>query len=723
LGLSLPIYEWDDLARYAAWGSMIYSRGSISPQIYSYPLLVPLLYTYGFLVSGFRNDYLIKIIPIIFGLLTLALTYLVSSEIITKKKPYPIISVFFVLCFVPFFDWFHLGYVDIPAAFYFVGTFYVFYNSIKNLKRTNYWLLTGIFLGLALWSKQQTITAVFSFLLASFVVYKSNKKAYLDTVYKISLSNTLYTLFVAFLIAAPWYIRDYLIVGSPLQIPILESDPTINNLFLFVNNWQNVGYFASTFFQFSLYFFPFLLFVPATTGITVDKKYIKIISLILLMLGLFTGVYQYYIYHLTVPLTARLLIVWGIFIFIYGSLFFKKTIFILHSPILFILIWFLPLYLIWWLRYTTIFRYLITLIPFFSLIFVFTLEHFLSNLQIKRYTNLVTLFVIILVTGFAIPHFGGLLMGHDLTHIFENPATKEKLYYGDIVDAAAYLQHNAPPDAKIVSTDNRLAYFSPLQNYFNITPAYLSDLIHFDYYVLNIYTLEAYQIRKNNNLEVYNNLINKNTSVFDEVYTTKNYTIYKIKVTQSDFTPNDSIINDIITNQSTVNSQKEITQIGTVYLPVVLPGMWNYKLKILNDNKSLFLDHIFYNGAKTINNIASKRLLEAYSVCIKSNRCELAKQPLNDFRSVFDRIINNSTNNNYLLDDGTYYLIADLRSDLNQWGIILAKLAATNSSITSLSQEIIKNDFLPSITRLTDITSRKEPVFGYYNNNNIWVEK
>jgi len=705
-----PISQWDDLVRYAAWGNSIFFRGEIGPHIRSYPILIPLLYTYGFLSSGFRNDYLIKLVPFVFGLLTLGLTYVVANDFFEKRKYRGLLAVFFVLCFVPFFDWLHLGYVDIASSFYFFGAFYFFYLYVKEGKFLSF---LGLFLGLSLWAKQQTMIIFASVFLASLLIFISQKKRILDYDFKVSFKKLFPSFLLAFLIFFPWYLRDFLLTGIPVQLPVLESAPTVEAFFPFIHNWESVGYYASAFFQMALFFVLFDLFLPSQKGISFKRKYLWGIAIVLVALSLIPVVLEKHP-HFTnaLLLNRRISFFLGLFFFVSSFWFPKKIVFKLRGILALIFIWLLPFYFVWWLKYTTVFRYLVTVIPFFVLLFVFVFDRIFQVFKEKfNFSKLTSLFLSVLLVGFVLPRFSNALMGVGLKYFFADVKTKGLRTIDDSYIVGEYLHSlNLPGRPKIVSTDNRLSYFAPGIDFHNVTPAYLSDLLNFDYFILNPWTKEAYDLRKIGELEVYFNLIEENPKVFEKVYEHVPYKVYRIILTNDDFTPSDLRIAKVREEIEKLKDEK-IQNIAGAATPAILPGDWQYSFKRARDEFTLFQGKVFYNRPQVITFIASKRLLEAYEICLYRDRCNLSEEPLDRFRNLLGEMRIKISSSERLFIDESFFLSSELEKNFIRWGAILSQMSGKEPR----AQEILEKELFQLINDFYQKTYRLEPKFSYYD--------
>lgn len=724
LGPFFPISQWDDLVRYAAWGNQIFTRGEIGNHINSYPLLVPLLYTYGFLSSGFRNDYIIKFIPLAFGFLTLALVYLTANEFFDNRKYRGLLAVFFTLCFVPFIDWFHLGYVDIAAAFYLSGTLYFFYKYAKTGKESHL-IVFGLFLGLSLWTKQQTMMVFLSVFLASLLVFISKRVAILDNDLRVSLRKVFLGVLVSLPIFLPWYIRDFVLVGTPLQIPVFDSKPTLESFFLpFIVNIDSVGYYPGAFFQVAAFLSLGYLFVSSRSGIVFTQKHLRVISVLLISSIFLPRILQSLpkislILNTYLPMLAFA----GIFLGIYSFYFSKKYTFRLKTNLVLLLLWIFPFYFVWWFNYAMVFRYLITIVPLFAILFIFSIDQIFPKIKGKLpLGGLATILVVLLLVAFVSPRLSDVLHAKGLTYFFSDSDTKGLKTVDDSFVVGKYL--NSIPvygQVRIISNDNRFSYYAPKIDFYNNTPAYLSDLVSFDYFVLNPWTKEAYDLRKKDYQEVYFNLTNENPKVFEKVYEHTPYKVYKIIVSRNDFKSEEQKVKETQLSVK-INKSNKINNIGAVFIPKVTPGTFQYKVNSLKDRQTLFLDKLFYNRPKDISVVASKQLLETLEICINQNNCDLARSPLLRFRDLITVLKKQSQSPDRLLVDENFYTFQSVEKMFDEWAIVLTQISEKSSSVSSLASEILTEDFYPFVGEYEHDIERLEPRFDYFNSSGSLVK-
>lgn len=169
------------------------NHNAISP---FYPLLISF---FSFLSSNLLT--LAKTINIIFGMLTVLILYL-----ITKK--FNIFAGFTAMALVlamPYFTQFmFLSYVEIPIAFFSILSLYLFL-SLDSIKKA---ILLGVILGLSFYVKSSGIFLLISYFLYSLLTFLSKKSKEL---FKLTFISSI----IAFLIFAPWIVRNIYLFNYP----------------------------------------------------------------------------------------------------------------------------------------------------------------------------------------------------------------------------------------------------------------------------------------------------------------------------------------------------------------------------------------------------------------------------------------------------------------------------------------------------------------------------
>jgi len=160
----------------------------------------PLFHIIGAIVysvfGGFANT-LVKFISPIFAIMTLILTFLIVKRIYnTKISSYALI---FLASIPLFLDYSVFSYAESMLTFFVVLSVYF---AIKNKI-----LLTSVAAGLGILTKYN---ALFIIPVLIYIIYKNNKtKPYL-------IKNILTVILLPLLIASPWLIRNWILLGNPI---------------------------------------------------------------------------------------------------------------------------------------------------------------------------------------------------------------------------------------------------------------------------------------------------------------------------------------------------------------------------------------------------------------------------------------------------------------------------------------------------------------------------
>src|SRR3989344_1235185 len=142
-------------------------------------------------------NFAVKFVSPIFGILTLLFSFLVIKKLTNPKIAF--YSTIF-LAFIPIFiDYGVLSYVESTMMFFVILSVY-FAVSDKPA-------LSGISAGLAFLAKYN---GIFIILVLLFIFYNKYENK------KIFLKKSLLALFLSFLIASPWLIRNWILLGNPI---------------------------------------------------------------------------------------------------------------------------------------------------------------------------------------------------------------------------------------------------------------------------------------------------------------------------------------------------------------------------------------------------------------------------------------------------------------------------------------------------------------------------
>jgi len=212
-----PQIIWDTLTVYAYLGKEIYNQGGI-PLFFgssgsiewsgNYPILVPMLYAWFNFSLGRVNDLLSRMIFPIFGVATLASTYIFSKRL--HGSTAAVFSVY-VLAVTPiFFTHLAIGYIDIVLTFYFTLALYFLQRACEE-ENVCYAVLSGILGGFAAWTKYQGLFLA-PIILVFWTIINISNKSRNERINGLLLQ----TLLPFILVASPWYLRNWILLGNPV---------------------------------------------------------------------------------------------------------------------------------------------------------------------------------------------------------------------------------------------------------------------------------------------------------------------------------------------------------------------------------------------------------------------------------------------------------------------------------------------------------------------------
>jgi len=212
-----PQILWDTYTVYAYLGKQIYYQNEI-PLFFgssgsvewsgNYPMLVPMLYAWFNFSLGTVNDLLSRTIFPIFGLATLASVYAFSRRL--HGSTAAIFSIYVLITTPIFFAHLAIGYIDIVLTFYFTLALYFLQRAYEK-EDAVYAVLSGFSAGLAAWTKYQGLFLA-PIILVFWLLVKTSDKSHSNNVTPIFLK----VFFVFILIASPWYLRNWILLGNPV---------------------------------------------------------------------------------------------------------------------------------------------------------------------------------------------------------------------------------------------------------------------------------------------------------------------------------------------------------------------------------------------------------------------------------------------------------------------------------------------------------------------------
>ena len=190
----------------------------------TYPPLMPLAYAYTYRLSGWENEYLARLISALLALGSLLAAYALGREVDGRLTG--ALSALILALAPTFGRWASTGYVDLPAAF-FVTLSAVFALRLWRSGAAADALLAGLCMGLAAWTKNATLIEVVAlavWLLAG------------PALHRFGLRAAAAGLLACALVAAPWYVRNWL--GAGFLVPATawteDARPTLDMLLVLV---------------------------------------------------------------------------------------------------------------------------------------------------------------------------------------------------------------------------------------------------------------------------------------------------------------------------------------------------------------------------------------------------------------------------------------------------------------------------------------------------------
>ncbi|MBI1279670.1 MAG: hypothetical protein GC179_16195 [Anaerolineaceae bacterium] len=233
-----PFYKDDAVGIYADQAHFIYATRGLIPlnlTFYSYyqayPMLVQLSYTYTYLVSGWEDVYLAKLIPTLLSLACLGAVFYLGKTLYDEKSGWLAVL---LLALAPLFGrWASSGYADLPMAFYYTLAALFAWRVWKSNSSVDA-LISGAAIGLGAWTKNAILPAV-AFWLA-FILFGVLRK-------RISYKAAVLACATAAIVAAPWYVRN--LIEAHLLMPATawtdQATSSFSNLLVFITHPENFG--------------------------------------------------------------------------------------------------------------------------------------------------------------------------------------------------------------------------------------------------------------------------------------------------------------------------------------------------------------------------------------------------------------------------------------------------------------------------------------------------
>jgi 4-amino-4-deoxy-L-arabinose transferase-like glycosyltransferase len=230
-----PFNREDTLGIYAYFGRYMAENRTLAElpgalTVYeAYPIMIPLTYSYAYLASGWHNDSLAASFPALLSIGCLVAIFTLGTLMRGHLAGWLAAA---LLALAPTFSsWASSGYVDLPMA-YFYTLAAIFAWRLWQTGRWSDALLLGGSLGCAAWTKNAALVGV---LLAGVWLLWAWRKP------RIGWRPIVLAAVACALIAAPWYIRNWL--GASLILPPTvwtdQAQQTLETLFVLVTRPQN----------------------------------------------------------------------------------------------------------------------------------------------------------------------------------------------------------------------------------------------------------------------------------------------------------------------------------------------------------------------------------------------------------------------------------------------------------------------------------------------------
>lgn len=238
-----PFSRDDTLGIYQPFAQMLAESRTLVPltgadSLYrAYPMALPLAYAFTYILSGWENEYLARIIPALLSIGCLPAAYLIGRRLLPGRtgaqKLAGILSAL-IIAFTPtFVRWASSGYVDLPLAYFWALTVLFCLRLLERGAPVDA-LLAGICLGLAAWTKNAALAGVP--LLVGTLAWAVWRK-------RIRLTTALLSLIAFAVVAAPWYARN--LIGAGFLMPDTawtdQAQRTLGNLVPFLIRPQDYG--------------------------------------------------------------------------------------------------------------------------------------------------------------------------------------------------------------------------------------------------------------------------------------------------------------------------------------------------------------------------------------------------------------------------------------------------------------------------------------------------
>jgi hypothetical protein len=211
------IVQWDAIVYHAAMAIIMYNDHAIpviaGPSIgiemsANFPPLFSALGAFYYIQIGTVEDFFLRAIPPVMGVLTVLATYKIG-EILAGKK-FGLLSALF-LAVTPMFFRYSIYATSYSVLTFFLTVSILFLLLAMDKGDVKYWISCGLFYGFALLTSYEALYLSL-FLIIALIVYLTQKK----NSFKINIKKILVLLLAALAIGSVWYLRNYIVVGNPI---------------------------------------------------------------------------------------------------------------------------------------------------------------------------------------------------------------------------------------------------------------------------------------------------------------------------------------------------------------------------------------------------------------------------------------------------------------------------------------------------------------------------
>jgi hypothetical protein len=236
-----PYVDWDTLAIYGPLAKSIYQTGALPDEHFyaAYPMLIPLAYAYTHWASAGLDEYAAKLVPALMALGGVGASGALARAAGNRRSAW--LAAGLVALTPIYVRWASSGYTDVPAGLYFVLSALFAYRWLR-VSRWQDAALTGLFAGLAMWTKNTGLALLPSLVLLLLLPHSTSVPNHHGRQVNAASQKAL-MIAVVLAVAGPWYLRN-LAVHQALVPPTIWLDqarPTVSSLMVWVDPTRQFG--------------------------------------------------------------------------------------------------------------------------------------------------------------------------------------------------------------------------------------------------------------------------------------------------------------------------------------------------------------------------------------------------------------------------------------------------------------------------------------------------